>query len=128
MTLVEKIIALKTTPPFDALRDNELALIASAAVQRHFTPGQMIHSGGEPFARFHLLVSGSWASGSGPAPRALGVASLLFDQPEPAAIHAGPDGAECLVIGRSHFHTVVTECPDILLGYLAGRDGGQPKP
>jgi signal-transduction protein with cAMP-binding, CBS, and nucleotidyltransferase domain len=128
MTLVEKILALKTMPPFDRLRDSEVALIASAATVRHFAPGQLIHCAGEPFARFHLLVQGSWESAPGPLPSSLGVASLLFDQAALAAVTAGPDGARCLVIGRSHFHTIVTECPDILLGYLASPEGGPPKP
>lgn len=120
MTLVEKILALKTTPPFDGLRDNELALIASAAVQRHFAAGETIHPGDQPFGRFHLLVRGSWSSPSGPLPSTLGTASLLYDVPAPA-VTAGPEGAECLVIARSHFHTIAAECPEVLIGYLTSQ-------
>lgn len=121
MTLVEKILALKTTPPFDGLRDNELALIASAATQRHFDAGETIHHGGEPFSRFHLLVRGSWESPTAaPLTRTLGVGSLLYDLPGPL-VTAGPEGAECLVIARSHFHTVMAECPEVLIGYLTGQ-------
>lgn len=122
MTLVEKILALKTTPPFDGLRDNELALIASAALQRHFPAGETINPADEPFSRFHLLVRGSWESPAGPLPRTLGVASLLYDAPAPL-VTAGPDGAECLVIARSHFHTVMAECPEVLIGYLTSQAG-----
>jgi signal-transduction protein with cAMP-binding, CBS, and nucleotidyltransferase domain len=121
MTLVEKILALKATPPFDGLRDNELALIASAATQRHFAAGETIHAGGEPLGRFHLLVHGSWESPTAmPLPRTLGAGSLLYDLPAPL-VQAGPDGAECLVIARSHFHTVTAECPEVLIGYLTGQ-------
>jgi signal-transduction protein with cAMP-binding, CBS, and nucleotidyltransferase domain len=127
MTLVEKILALKTTPPFDGLRDNELALIASAAVQRHFAAGETIHAGGEPLGRFHLLVRGAWTSPAGPLPRTLGLASLLYDLPSPA-VTAGPEGAECLVLARSHFHTVTAECPEVLIGYLTGQADAAPAP
>ncbi|HVU25423.1 MAG TPA: cyclic nucleotide-binding domain-containing protein [Opitutus sp.] len=125
MTLVEKILALKATPPFDGLRDNELALIASAALQRHFPAGETIHAGDEPLGRFHLLVRGSWESPAGPLPRTLGVASLLYDLPAPA-VTAGAGGAECLVIARSHFHTVAAECPEVLIGYLTGLAADAP--
>ncbi|HWA09035.1 MAG TPA: hypothetical protein VG838_06160 [Opitutaceae bacterium] len=127
MTLVEKILVLKTTPPFDGLRDNELALIGSAAVQRNFTAGETVHPGGAPLGRFHLLVKGSWTSPAGPLPRTLGVASLLYDLPAPA-VTAGPGGAECLVIARSHFHTVTAECPEVLIGYLTGQATDAPAP
>lgn len=119
MTLVEKLLAFKVTPPFDALRDTELALIAAAAREHRFAAGETIHPGPEPFTRFHLLVSGGWTGPDGPLPRTLGLGSLLYGQPAPGAIMAAPDTETvCLVIGKSHFHTIANECPELLLGYL----------
>ncbi len=124
MTLVEKILALKVTPPFDGLRDSELELIAAAAVERQFAPGQVIHPGRAPLARFHLLVNGGWHSAAGSLPRTLGAGSLLFDLPVAGPITAdAAAGALCLVISRNHFHTIATECPGLLLGYLAAPPG-----
>jgi hypothetical protein len=129
MTEVEKFLAFKITPPFDRLRDVELALIASTAVARRFEPGEVIQADTAPFGRFLLLAAGSWQSPAGPLPRSLGVGSLLFDRGAPGAILAGANGAVCLVIGKSHFHTIAYECPDLILGYLAtAADDGNPAP
>ena len=63
----------------------------------------------------------------GVAQMLLGVASLLYDLPSPA-VTAGPEGAECLVLARSHFHTVTAECPEVLIGYLTGQADAAPAP
>lgn len=126
MTLVEKLFALKTTPPFDRLRDTELALVASAAGVREFAPDEVIHPGTDPFPRFYLLASGTWC-GPGPTlPRTLGAGSLLYGHAAPGTITAGPEGAVCLTIAQTHFHTVANECPDLLLGYIAGETASTP--
>jgi signal-transduction protein with cAMP-binding, CBS, and nucleotidyltransferase domain len=119
MTLLEKLLAFKTTPPFDRLNDNELALIASTSQERQYLPGEIIHPGVEPFPRFYLLVSGGWQCGTVPLERTLGVGSLLYDLPAPGPVLATNEGAVCLQIARRHFHTIANECPELLLGYLS---------
>lgn len=123
MTLVAKLLALKTTPPFDRLRDTELALVAAHASVREFAPGEIIHAGTDPFLHFFLLARGGWVCPSLPPSPTLGIGSLLFGLPAPGTVTADPaSGAVCLVIGKSHFHTIAHECPDLILGYLLPRE------
>lgn len=129
MTTLEKLLALKITAPFDRLRDAELELIAAAAGDRRFLPGQLIHAGGAPLPRLYVLIEGGWTSPTGPLPRTLGVGSLLFDLPVAEPITAAADtGALCLVISRNHFHTIAMECPELLLGCLAAPAETPPRP
>lgn len=121
MTLVEKILALKSTPPFDRLDDHELAVIAAVVQERAFRGGETIHAGPEPFPRFLLLAGGGWESAAGPLARTLGVGSVLFNLPAAGPVVAAPAGAICLVISRRHFHTIASACPELILGYLAER-------
>lgn len=119
MTLVAKLLALKTTPPFDRLSDAELTLIAAHARVREFAPGEMIHAGTAPFLHFLLLAQGGWSCPGQALTPTLGVGSLLFGLPSPGTVTAdSASGAVCLVISKAHFHTIAHECPDLLLGYL----------
>lgn len=128
MTTLEKLLALKITAPFDRLRDAELELIATAANDRRFPPGQVIHAGGAPLSRLYILIEGGWTGAAGARlPRTLGVGSLLFDLPVADTVTAATDtGALCLVISRHHFHTIAMECPELLLGFLAGSPEAPP--
>jgi hypothetical protein len=91
MSLVHRLFALKSAPPFDRLRDAELALIADVAQERTYAPGAVVHAGPEPFRRLYVRLEGDWQWPDGqPAPAVLGVGSLLFNQPAPGAVTAHP--------------------------------------
>ena len=125
MSLVHRLFALKSTPPFARLRDVELALIANVAQDRTYAPGAVVHANAEPFRRLYVLLEGGWLLPDGqPAPAVLGVGSLLFNQPAPGAVTAHPTrGARCAVIGKDHFHTICNECPELMLGFLEMKGG-----
>lgn len=125
MSGVHRFFALQETPPFDRLRESELALIADVALERTYAPGEAVHPGREPFSRLYVLLEGQWQYADGqPAPRLLGVGSLLFDQPASGAVTAHPDvGARVVTIGKSHFHTICNQCPEVLLGLLEMKGG-----
>ena len=125
MSVVHRFFALQGAPPFDRLRDSELALVADVSHERTYAPGATVHANQEPFSRLYVLLEGAWQYASGqPAPPVLGVGSLLFNQPAPGAVTAHPTrGARVVLIGKSHFHTICNECPEVLQGLLAM--GGQ---
>ena len=68
--------------------------------------------------RFFVLARGSWTCAGRPHAGTFGVHALLHGRNAAATLAAGPDGATCLTIAASHFHTIAYECPDLLLGYL----------
>lgn len=119
-TITERFFALKATPPFDRLRDGELALLASVARERRYAPGEPVGTVGEPLRRLHVVVAGCIQDGAGRAmPAVLGVGALLFHRSlEESLTAAPPDGATCLLIHPGHFHTAIHECPSLLSGLL----------
>src|SRR5262245_59391876 len=98
-TITEKLFALRATPPFDRLRDAELALLASVARVRHYAPGEPIGAVGEPLRRLHVVAAGRIQDRGGrEIPPVLGVSALLFHRPlEETLSAAPPDGATCLL-------------------------------
>ena len=120
MTPVEKLFALEVTPPFDRLREDELALIAEIASARIYEPGDIVHHEHTAFNRIHILIKGAWMDDAGrPLPPVLGVESLLLGRVAQSRIVAAPDtGAQCLLIERNHFFTIALECPELMLGLL----------
>jgi signal-transduction protein with cAMP-binding, CBS, and nucleotidyltransferase domain len=120
MTIAEKLFALKSTPPFDRLRDSELALIAEVARYRRYASGEIICSPSRPLRRLHLVVNGGIRSTQGAtAPRVFGVAAVLFDRAVPDSWRAvAPEGADCLLIQKGNFFTMIHECTSLAAGFL----------
>lgn len=132
MNQVEKIFALKRHPLFSSLEDAELILIADVAVSRQFAPGSTIAEPGALLNRIYVVTGGT-ISGAGDDSVDLplvGVESLVLEKPVAQTLVAHPeDGAQCLVIGKGHFFTILNECPEILIHYLEGtRRRHHPKP
>lgn len=123
MNLAEKIFALKQHPLFSTLEDSELILIADVTVSRRFEPGATIAEAGTLLNRVYVVTEGSVAEeeGSRPSPLLVGVESLLLNKPiDGPLIAQAESGAHCLVIGKSHFFTIINECPEVLVHYLEG--------
>lgn len=119
MTEIEKMFLLKALPPFDRLRDPDLVLIAQVIETQRYGPGEVVHPDAEPFRRLYILVEGGWQGPASPAPRVLGVGSLLYGAAAPGAIVAGEAGAVAITIRKTHFHTIANETPELLLGFIA---------
>ena len=119
MMVTDKLFALKSTPPFDRLRDAELALIAGVARARRYAPGEIVCSQGEPPRRLYVVVEGTVQNPHGEAmPAVFGAGALLFHLPVPETLSAAPpDGATCLLINKAPFHTTINECPGLLAGF-----------
>jgi signal-transduction protein with cAMP-binding, CBS, and nucleotidyltransferase domain len=120
MTITEKLFALKAAPPFDRLRDGELALLADAARVRRWAAGEIVGSAGESLRRLYVVIDGRVLDPEGATlPRVFGVNALLFHRPLAATLSAAaPEGATCLLIQAGHFHTAIHECPGLLTGFL----------
>lgn len=122
MTLIEKMLALKRTPPFDRLYDAELTLIAEVARDRRYGPGEVVVSASRPLQNLYVVVEGGLRCADGSSAwHVVGVESLLFDLPHAEDLTAAPgDGAACLLIAKSHFYTIVNACPELVVGLLDG--------
>jgi signal-transduction protein with cAMP-binding, CBS, and nucleotidyltransferase domain len=126
MTLSEKIFALKSVPPFDVLRDSELALIAQEARVKQYAPSTAVSNADRPIRRLHVVTQGEVRpAAGGDALPVFGVKPLLFNQNAEEPLIAGVDGATCLTIKRGNFFTIANECPGLIVGFLDLAEHGQ---
>ena len=119
MTITERIFALGSVPPFDRIRAAELALLAEAVRVVRYEPGAVLVGAGDSTRQLLIRVAGSTTIDGEDAPAVVGYRSLLFEVPVTETVHAGPDGATCLVLSRGHFFTVVNEIPAVIVGFAA---------
>ena len=121
---VERLFALRATPPFDQVALPELAAIAARMTERAFAPGVPLLQAGRPVDDLLVLVGGGAQRPGGlPAPAVLGLPGLLFGTRPTADVAAGPAGAIALTLDREHLFTVLQACPELLAGVLAVADG-----
>lgn len=132
---VDRLFALRRTPPFDRVGLAELAAIAARMDERVHAPHAPLLAAGRPVEDLLVVVAGGAeratppAAGTGPlrpagpAPAVLGLAGLLFGTRPTTDVVAGPDGATTLSLAREHLFTVLQACPELLAGVLAAADG-----
>lgn len=126
MTITEKIFALKSTQPFDRLRDSEVVLIAQEARVKRFEPGEFVSSPDKPLRRLHVVTEGEVTDGENGKPLPVfGVKPLLFNQGAGEILRAGGEGATCLTIKRGNFFTIANECPSLIVGFVELAEQGQ---
>ncbi|MES2465262.1 MAG: cyclic nucleotide-binding domain-containing protein [Armatimonadota bacterium] len=129
LSITQRLFALKVTPPFDRLRDAELASIAEAAQSRFYADGDLIFGPNRPLQELLVVVSGKWVfAGDNPetsfddviGQRVIGVLNLLFDTEAGGSLltPAGGGGLQCLAVSKAHFFTAVNECPALTAGFL----------
>lgn len=118
MNTIDRLFELRTTPPFDQLRQSELVLIAAAAWTREYRSGETIGHAGRPLRHLYILAEGSAEWNGEPVPHVFGTESLLQGTPLDQPIRAGGIGATCILIRRGHFHTILSECPALVVGLL----------
>ncbi len=128
-TLLEKIFALRGIPPFDRLLPAELTLLAAVATARAYAPGEVIHPGGAPIPRVLAVVAGRAQDEAGnTCGPLLGTTSLLRYADGPRLLADPVAGARVIRFERSHFFTLVRECPTFTLGLLELGDHTTPPP
>ncbi|MEX2570084.1 MAG: hypothetical protein WD737_02195 [Gemmatimonadota bacterium] len=121
MNMIDRLFALRTTPPFDQLHEGELVLIAAALRMRRYAPDEVLAVAGRSLRNMYLTADGVVTTASGAQlPRVFGAASLLFGTSVDETLRAGPEGCTCLLVRRAHFHTIVNECPGLVVGLLRG--------
>lgn len=120
MTLTEKLYALRRSPVFQGVDENELLLLAEAAQLRSYAPGAVICRAGECPPRLFVPIVGTAQFASGAKTAAVfDLSALLYDQPLAEDIVASAtDSVHCLAITKGHFFTLVNECPMVLLNVL----------
>ena len=115
---------------FSGLSPEELRLLASRAVRRHFSQGELLFSEGDPCNGLHIIARGKlriFKSSPGGREQVLAVegpggsvAELpVFDGgPYPASVIAVED-AEIIFLSRTDLHSFCREHPDVALKMLA---------
>ena len=115
MMLTAKVFALQKLPHFQDLGLRELTHLARLMSEHTYPAGQVIHRESAPIKRLIVVLEGHFVDPDGlPLPELIGVRSLLFEEDLPAPITAGPGGALCLHLRRTHFYTFVFDCPVFL--------------
>lgn len=122
MTTWERMILLQGVPAFAGIDPGRLSLVAGVCRERRYAPGEAIVLPGSRPERLLIAVGGAITAASGnELPVPFGLDTLLFDRDLPhEGINAGPEGALCLSISRSHLFTILGECPELALGLLGG--------
>ena len=121
MNRADKLFALRHLTPFDALRREELVLIAEVARERSFGAGEAVSVAGTPVARLYTVIQGRILSSDDTLiPAVFGSLSLLYNYPLAHDLYAAPEEeTTCLLIGKGHFFTLINECPAFTAGLIA---------
>lgn len=129
-----KTEALSQISLFAALSDTERNVLAQRAVERRFSPGDMLFWEGEPCAGIFLILEGSVkifrTSASGrelmlaieTAPSSVAELPLFDGGPYPASVRA-IDPVVSLFINKNDFQQVCRQYPDVALKVLAAVGG-----
>lgn len=117
--LLDRILLLRGIPPFDGLREGELAAVAEACVERIFPPFTQVVRGDRPPGYLYIVVDG-WLEREGARLTAvLGEPCLLLGIAPGAPWTTGSEGARCFLLTQAHFFTLLNECPWILQDLLS---------
>jgi signal-transduction protein with cAMP-binding, CBS, and nucleotidyltransferase domain len=119
MSVTERFFRLRSVHPFDRLHDSELAMIADAAVVRAYEPGHVIASAGKPMKALIITLEGQLCYEDGTVlPQVFSPGHLLMGAAlEQSVCVSGTEPAFCLLIAKSHFFTMLYECPLLTLGF-----------
>ena len=98
----------------------QIEFIAGIALERVYEPGASLHEPGAPLRRLYVVVKGDVVDENGDVmPRTLGPPSLLFGLPvKRKLLAAQTTGATCLIVRKTHFFTIVYQCPALLCSLL----------
>jgi len=123
MSVTERFFRLRAVPPFDRLFDSELAMIADAAVVRAYEPGHVIASAGKALKALIITLEGGLCYADGtPLPSIFSPGHLLMGASLEQAVCVTKDApALCLLVAKTHFFTMLYECPSLTLGFGESR-------
>lgn len=129
MTLVERLFAIRSMSPFDRLTDEEIALIAEAALERKYEPGRKVASSGKSMKALFITVKGSLVDSKGRRlPAVFSPSALISGRTLTADVLASSEeGAVCLLLNKGYFFTVLYECPALAVGFIEKAGGGKPR-
>lgn len=121
---VERVLALRALPEFEALTHADLALVADVARPRHFAGGELLMRPGVPMYGLHFLLDGAVRLEPAREPaRTLharevvgDLASLFRDAPAPRVTTLEP--STTLELGRADLEEVFEDDFPIFLGVL----------
>ncbi len=128
--MAQKIEALSQIPLFAALSDGERQVLAQRAVERRFSPDEMLFWEGEPCSGIFLILEGSVkifrTSSNGrelmlaieSAPSTVAELPLFDGGPYPASVRA-VEPVNALFINKNDFYQVCRQYPDVALKVLA---------
>ena len=111
---LERLLSLRSIPPFDTLQEGELAALARVCAERQWAPGQQVLGGARVPASLYIVVEGWLESEGVRLGSVLGEPGLLFGFQIATPWAAGAEGARALLLTRGHFFTLLNECPWIL--------------
>jgi ATP/ADP translocase len=119
MTLVDRVVVLKSIDAFKSVPAAHLARVAHVARERAYEPGEMLFREGEPAEALFVLLQGRVALRRGAMPIGeittgvpFGAWSLFDEQPRPAdAVALEP--TDVLIVDREEFYEAIAENPEI---------------
>ncbi len=125
ITLVDKVIALRSIDAFRAVGTRQLTHVARVARERSFLPGEVLFAEGDPPGALFFLLDGTVGlrranepAGTVESGSALGTWSLFDDQPRAmGAVALGH--TKTLVVERDDFYDVLAEQPGIVRSLMA---------
>jgi HEAT repeat protein len=131
MTELQTMLALRRVPLFEGLQPEDLQRIAAYAVERSYTPGEVLMAEGEPGDELVVLLDGSVRveriepDGSARFIRAyhagehIGELAVLRERPRAATVTADAEGAQGLVVPGVGLRDILRERPDAAMAMLA---------
>lgn len=120
LSILNRLLALRSVAPFDRLSPAELTLIAEIAEPHQAEPGETVHAGSTPLTALWVTIDGSLIMADGRTAAALvGVPALLTNAITPQLL-AGPNGVRWMTISKGYFFTLTRECPAFVFGLLTG--------
>jgi len=119
MTLIEKIFALKSISPFNRLEYSELILTANITKIKKYNAGDIIQPKELYVYSIFIIIDGEVTNidTQSKNSKIFGIKEILEDKTFKDDIVAKTP-VKIMTISKSHFFTLIYECPNILLELL----------
>lgn len=116
---IDNFFALRSLKPLRMLSDSELMMVTRVARSQSFPAGHLIADNKDPLNRLYLLVEGAYVTDDKiNLHPVVGVVSLLFNEPPPYPIYAGPQGAKCIMLLKAQYFTLINACPRLMRSFI----------
>ena len=124
MLLADKLLTLKKTALFKSLSKDELLAVASVTTVMNYQANEVVLSQQVPNTLVIVIKGAVKALEDDRAikeiksPVILGVSNLLLEKAGKYTWHAAGDDTSAFCIQKSHFLTIVYQCPQILAAFM----------